>query len=99
MNGNDLGEAVFDVITTTGMSQDEKDALLVELQKVYSAVVTYIVANMGIKGVKVDATGVLSTPTTPVPIVNDGGAAILATMTANTIKDITQSNDGTGLVD
>ena len=100
MNGNDLGDAVFATLTLTGMEQAEKDALQAELRKVYTAVVTYIVANMGIKGVNVSATGVISTPVTPVPVPTDGGAAILATMTSNTTgKSLTQNDDGTGHVE
>jgi len=100
MNGNALGDAVFGTLTLGDMSQAEKDILQAELRKTYTAVVDYIVANMGIKGVDVSAAGVISTPVTPIPIPTDGGAAILATMTANTAsKSLSQNNDGTGHVE
>jgi len=100
MVGNDLGDAVFATLTLGSMSTAEKTALKTELRKVYSAVVTYLVANMVIKGVEVDSSGVISTPTPPVPAPTDGGAAILATMTANSAASrLPQSNDGTGHID
>lgn len=100
MNGNALGDAVFATLTMGDMSTAEKDALKPELRKTYSAVVAYLVANMGIKTINVSATGVINTPTPPVPVPTDGGAAILTTMIANTAaKSLSQNNAGTGHVE
>jgi hypothetical protein len=100
---NAMVDAMVDALQTAGKLEGMEPADIAKLKA--DMVVTenarwqYMKANMGIKGVKVDATGVISAPTTPVPVPNDGGAAILATMTANSAKDLNQSNDGTGLIE
>ena len=70
------------------------------IEVLFDKLIDEIIDNMVIKGVTVSTTGILDTPTPPVPVPTDGGAAILTTMVANTLtKNLTQSNDGTGRVE
>jgi hypothetical protein len=98
----DMVDAIVSALQTAGKLNGMAPANIASLKAdmiiAENARWQYMKSNMEIKGVKVDATGVISTPTTPVPVPNDGGAAILATMTANTAKNLNQSNDGTGLI-
>ena len=99
---SDMVEAIISALQTAGKLDGMTPAHIVNLKAdmvvAENARWQYMKTNLEINGIKVDATGVISAPTTPVPIPNDGGAAILATMTANSAKDLNQSNDGTGLI-
>jgi len=62
-------------------------------------ILSHIVSNLEINGITVNLGNLLNTPTVPVPVPTDGGAAVTTTMIANTTgKIINQDNDGTGLV-
>lgn len=99
---SDMVDAIVSALQTAGklngMTSADITNLKADMIIAENARWQYMKSNMEINGITVDATGVISTPTTPVPVPNDGGTAILATMTANTAKDLNQSNNGTGLI-
>ena len=102
MIGNDLGDAVFGVINQSGMNASEKAALKVELRKVYSAVVTYIVANMGVKNIEVSEPAE-TIETYVAGAGNNGGSLTGQIPVVGSVKRAAatrnQSNDGTGLIE
>lgn len=103
MNGSDLAGKIVDDLQSAGklegLDSSAINKLKSDMSVTYTSIVDYIISNMEIKGLTVSATGVIDTPTPPVPVPMDGGAAILTTMISNTAtKSLTQNNDGTGLI-
>lgn len=80
---------------TTVETQGMKKIVDIMVDEIFNS----IIANLEIKGIKVDATSVVSGPTPPVITPTDGGASLLLGLTANSLnKKLTQSNDGIGRV-
>lgn len=103
LNGTDMADAIVDALVSAGklagLDAGDITALKADMAITYNAMVTYIVANMEIKGVTVNTSALLSAPTPLVPVAGDGGAAVSVQMVGNADNQtLTQNNDGTGRV-
>jgi len=103
MTGAGMANKIVDDLVSAGKYEGLSAADITKLKDnmtiTYTSIVDYIISNMEISGLTISATGVINTPTPPVPAPTDGGTAILATMIANTAtKSLSQNNNGTGLI-
>jgi len=103
MNGTNLAGEIVDALVAAGrypgLNATQINAIKSDNAIVYNTMVAYFIANMEISGITTSTTSILDSPTLPIPVPTDGGAAILTTMIANTLtKSLSQDNDGTGRV-
>ena len=106
MSGTDMAGAIVDALAAAGklegLSTAQKDALKADMSIAYNAMVTYIVANMEIKGVKISDPA--ATVETYAASVGNNGGNINAPpypITGSIKKaaqTLSQNNDGKGLV-